>query len=69
MQSGDELRQHFAERFYFGCEADDPMTAWAFDRHGNHRLRPIFSSDVGHFDVRRHDRRCWRRRRSWSSTG
>ena len=49
--SADELRQHFAERFYFGCEADDPMTAWAFDRHGNHRLRPIFSSDVGHFDV------------------
>jgi len=27
------------------------MTAWAFDRHGNHRLNPIFSSDVGHFDV------------------
>jgi hypothetical protein len=27
------------------------MTAWAFDPHGNHRLRPIFSSDVGHFDV------------------
>ena len=27
------------------------MTAWAFDRHGHHRLRPIFSSDVGHFDV------------------
>ncbi len=36
---------------YFGCEADDPMTAWAFDKHGHHRLRPIFSSDVGHFDV------------------
>jgi predicted TIM-barrel fold metal-dependent hydrolase len=49
--SADELRQHFAERFYFGCEADDPMTAWAFDKHGQHRLRPIFSSDVGHFDV------------------
>ena len=29
----------------------DPMTAWAFDRHGHHRLHPIFSSDVGHFDV------------------
>ena len=27
------------------------ITAWAFDRHGNHQLRPIFSSDVGHFDV------------------
>ena len=49
--SADELRRHFSERFYFGCEADDVMTAWAFDRHGNHRLRPIFSSDVGHFDV------------------
>jgi predicted TIM-barrel fold metal-dependent hydrolase len=51
VQSGEELRRHFAERFFFGCEADDPMTAWAFDRHGNHRLNPIFSSDVGHFDV------------------
>jgi predicted TIM-barrel fold metal-dependent hydrolase len=46
-----ELRQRFAENFYFGCEADDVMTAWAFDTHGNHRLKPIFSSDVGHFDV------------------
>jgi hypothetical protein len=51
VSSADELRRHFSERFYFGCEADDVMTAWAFDRHGNHRLRPIFSSDVGHFDV------------------
>jgi hypothetical protein len=51
VQSGEELRRHFAERFFFGCEADDPMTAWAFDRHGHHRLHPIFSSDVGHFDV------------------
>jgi predicted TIM-barrel fold metal-dependent hydrolase len=49
--SAEELRRHFSERFYFGCEADDVMTAWAFDEHGNHRLRPIFSSDVGHFDV------------------
>ena len=37
VQPGEELRQHFAERFFFGCEADDPMTAWAFDRHGHHR--------------------------------
>jgi len=49
--SAGELRRHFSERFYFGCEADDVMTAWAFDKHGNHRLRPIFSSDVCHFDV------------------
>jgi predicted TIM-barrel fold metal-dependent hydrolase len=51
VESAGALRRHFSERFYFGCEADDPMTAWAFDRHGNHRLHPIFSSDVGHFDV------------------
>src|SRR4029077_5502488 len=50
-ESTKQLRQPFAERFFFGCEADDPMTAWAFDRHGHHRLHPIFSSDVGHFDV------------------
>jgi hypothetical protein len=47
--SPDELRRHFSERFFFGCEADDPITAWAF--RPQHRLRPIFSSDVGHFDV------------------
>jgi predicted TIM-barrel fold metal-dependent hydrolase len=47
----DELRREFAAHFYFGCEADDPTTAWAFDRHGHHRLHAIFSSDVGHFDV------------------
>jgi len=49
--SMDELKRQFADHFYFGCEADDPTTAWAFDPHGYHRLHPIFSSDVGHFDV------------------
>jgi hypothetical protein len=49
--SPEELKREFSEHFYFGCEADDVTTAWAFDRHGNHRLHPIFSSDVGHFDV------------------
>jgi len=49
--SAEDLRQQFAEHFYFGCEADDVITAWAFDQHGNHQLKPIFSSDVGHFDV------------------
>jgi predicted TIM-barrel fold metal-dependent hydrolase len=49
--SADDLRSQFADHLYFGCEADDVTTAWAFDQHGNHRLQPIFSSDVGHFDV------------------
>jgi predicted TIM-barrel fold metal-dependent hydrolase len=51
VDSADDLRRQFADHFYFGCEADDPTTAWAFGRHGHHRLHPIFSSDVGHFDV------------------
>jgi hypothetical protein len=51
IDSIETLKRQFADHFYFGCEADDPMTAWAFDRHGYHRLNPIFSSDVGHFDV------------------
>lgn len=49
--SPNDLRELFAERLYFGCEADDPTAAWAFDPHGKHRLNPMFSSDVGHFDV------------------
>jgi predicted TIM-barrel fold metal-dependent hydrolase len=49
VSSADELRRQFVDRFYFGAEADDPMTAWAF--RDPHRLRPIFSSDVSHFDV------------------
>jgi predicted TIM-barrel fold metal-dependent hydrolase len=51
INSEEELRRTFTEHFYFGCESDDVITAWAFDRHDNHRLHPIFSSDVGHFDV------------------
>ena len=44
----------FAEQFNFGCEADDPMNALAFNRelnpHGT-RLNAIFASDIGHWDV------------------
>ena len=52
--SVDELRDRFAPHFYFGCEADDPMVAWAFAHElnpGGAELRPLFSSDVGHWDV------------------
>ncbi len=40
--------------FYFGCEADDPVNAWAFYPNVNPfaaRLRAVFGSDIGHFDV------------------
>jgi predicted TIM-barrel fold metal-dependent hydrolase len=50
----DDLLTLFRDRFYFGCEADDPMNALAFRRdllpHGL-RLRAIFASDIGHWDV------------------
>lgn len=48
----EDFREAFAPHFYFGCEADDPMNARAFQ--GNPfgaRLQAIFSSDIGHWDV------------------
>ena len=50
----EDIRELFVPRFYFGCEADDPINAWAFDRRANPlgaRLNALFSSDIGHFDV------------------
>jgi predicted TIM-barrel fold metal-dependent hydrolase len=50
----DSIRRAFAENFFFGCEADDPANATAFDTKrnpGNLRLNAIFSSDIGHWDV------------------
>ncbi len=50
----EDIRDLFVPRFYFGCEADDPINAWAFNRRANPlgtRLNAIFSSDIGHFDV------------------
>jgi len=50
----DDIRDLFVPRFYFGCEADDPINAWAFNRSANPmeaRLNALFSSDIGHFDV------------------
>ncbi len=52
--SAEDLRDVFTRSFFFGCEADDPMNATAFDTRANPlgaRLRPIFGSDIGHWDV------------------
>jgi predicted TIM-barrel fold metal-dependent hydrolase len=52
--SKEELRDLFVPNFYFGCEADDRMVAAAFDGKLNRfgaKLKAIFSSDVGHWDV------------------
>ena len=54
MESIEDMLSLFVEPFYFGCEADDPMNAWAFDSKVNPlgaKLKAVFSSDIGHWDV------------------
>jgi predicted TIM-barrel fold metal-dependent hydrolase len=53
-RDAEELVELFVPRFYFGCEADDRSVAWAFDARrlpGGRKLRAMFSSDLGHWDV------------------
>jgi predicted TIM-barrel fold metal-dependent hydrolase len=54
LDSPQAFREAFTRSFFFGCEADDPMTLVAFDRRllGGVTLKPVFSSDVSHSDVR-----------------
>jgi len=54
IEKPDDLRELFEGRFYFGCEADDPLVVWAFREDVNPlgaRLRPVFGSDISHWDV------------------
>ena len=49
-----DVRTLFESRFYFGCEADDPLVVWAFRQDVNPlgaRLRPVLGSDISHWDV------------------
>lgn len=54
VEEARDFRDRFTRTLYFGCEADDPITAWAFDTKHNPygaTLRAVFSSDIGHWDV------------------
>jgi len=54
IETVDDIKRLFTDRFHFGCEADDPLTALAFDRRRiplGARLKAIFASDIGHWDV------------------
>jgi predicted TIM-barrel fold metal-dependent hydrolase len=54
IREASDLRALFEDAFFFGCEADDPGNAAAFDTRRNpfgSRLRALFSSDIGHWDV------------------
>ena len=49
-----DFKSLFVDRFYFGCEADDPTNAWAFNQKNNPfdaEIKTLFGSDIGHFDV------------------
>ena len=50
----DDIVRIFTDQYFFGCEADDPMAAMAFDRARNPQgaqLPALFASDIGHWDV------------------
>ena len=54
LTSYDDICRIFTEQYFFGCEADDPMNAMAFNAElnpVNARLQAIFASDIGHWDV------------------
>jgi predicted TIM-barrel fold metal-dependent hydrolase len=54
IEKAEDIKDLFVPNFYFGCEADDPLNATAFNSKMNPfgaRLGAIFSSDIGHWDV------------------
>ena len=44
----DTLKNLFRRNFYFGCEADDPMTAIAFDPRMRMNLKPVLEIGRAH---------------------
>jgi predicted TIM-barrel fold metal-dependent hydrolase len=50
----DDIVRQMTTNCFFGCEADDRLAGVAFDVKrlpGNQPMHPIFSSDIGHWDV------------------
>ncbi|MCH8883991.1 MAG: amidohydrolase family protein [SAR324 cluster bacterium] len=51
IERAEDFQEVFLKNFYFGCEADDPTNVWAFRVPAERRLKAIFGSDIGHWDV------------------
>lgn len=54
IEKEEDIAELFAKPFYFGCESDDRLNAVAFDKRLNHfdvKLKAMFGSDIGHWDV------------------
>jgi predicted TIM-barrel fold metal-dependent hydrolase len=54
IERADDIAELFVKPFWFGCEAEDRLSAWAFKAEHNAfgaRLQATLGSDIGHFDV------------------
>ena len=54
IESVSDIKELFVDPFYFGCEADDPLTSAAFNTKINPlgaELKAMMGSDIAHWDV------------------
>ena len=54
ISSAHDIKDLFVDPFYFGCEADDPLTSMAFNTAVNPfgaELNAMMGSDISHWDV------------------
>ena len=54
MSGKEDICRQISTQCFFGCEADDPLASLGYDLRripGEAPIRPIFSSDIGHWDV------------------
>jgi predicted TIM-barrel fold metal-dependent hydrolase len=54
IQRAEDIKRYFVDPFYFGCEADDPLTSMAFNTRVNPfgaELHAMMGSDIAHWDV------------------
>ena len=54
IETAEDIREMYTGQFYFGCEADDPLNAIAFQGKVlplGAQLRVVLGSDIGHWDV------------------
>jgi hypothetical protein len=54
IETAADIKTLFVDPFYFGCEADDPLTSAAFNTAINPfgaRLHAMMGSDIAHWDV------------------
>jgi predicted TIM-barrel fold metal-dependent hydrolase len=54
IERAEDIKALFCDRFYFGCEADDPLTSMAFNTRVNPfgaELKVMMGSDIAHWDV------------------